>query len=81
MSSPDSTKTPSEDEDMKHPESKSEQTVSNEVEVVHPSYQPSRAELNEDMRVDATFEESIQALVRPVRNRYIKRPKRRSSDR
>ena len=46
-----------------------------EVEVVHPSYQPSRAELEEDMRVDATFEEAIQALAQPVRIRYIKRPK------
>ena len=47
-----------------------------EVEVVHPSYQPSREELNEDMRVDATFEEAVQALAQPVRLRYIKRPRK-----
>ena len=46
-----------------------------EVEVVHPSYQPSRAELEEDMRVNVTFEEAIQALAQPVRIRYIKRPR------
>ena len=48
-----------------------------EVEVVHPSYQPSKAELEADTRVDATFEEAVQALVRPVRIRYVPRPKRR----
>ena len=47
-----------------------------EVEVVHPSYQPSTAELNEDTRVDATFEEAVQALVQPVRIRYISRPRK-----
>ena len=52
-----------------------------EVAVVNTSYQPSRAELNEDMRVDATFEEAVQALAKPVRIRHISRPKavRRSS--
>lgn len=42
------------------------------LEVMHPSYQPSKAELEEDIRVDATFEEAIQALVRPVKVRYVK---------
>ena len=46
------------------------------LEVMHPSYQPSRAELEEDMRVDATFEEAMQALAQPVRIRYIKRPRK-----
>lgn len=41
-----------------------------DVEVVHPSYQPSRAKLNEDMRVDATFEEAARALARPARIRH-----------
>ena len=49
---------------------------SRDVAVVHPSYQPSRAELEEDMRVDATFEEAVQALARPVRIRYINRPRK-----
>ena len=48
-----------------------------EVEVVRPTYQPSRAELEEDMRVEATFEEAVQALAQPVRIRYINRPKSR----
>ena len=54
----------------KHPEPR-------EVELVHPSYQPSKAELEEDLRVDATFDEAVQALVRPVKVRYVKRPRRK----
>ncbi len=46
-----------------------------EVEVVHPSYQPSKAELEADMRVDASFEEGVDALTQPVNTRYIARPK------
>ena len=48
-----------------------------EVELVHPSYQPSKAELAEDLRVDATFEEAVQALVRPVKVCYVKHPRRK----
>ena len=33
-----------------------------EIEIVHPSYQPSRAELREDLRLDATFEELTAAV-------------------
>ena len=47
-----------------------------EVEIVRPAYQPSKGELNEDVRVEETFEEVVQALTRPVRVRYISRPKR-----
>ena len=50
--------------------------VPREVEIVRHGYQPSKAELEADTRVDATFEEAVQALVRPVRIRYISRPKR-----
>lgn len=46
-----------------------------EVEVVKSSYQPSKAELEEDLRVDATFEEAVDALTKPVSIRYIERPK------
>ena len=45
-----------------------------DVEVAHPSYQPSKAELEEDMRVNASFEEAVDALTRPVRMRYVKNP-------
>ena len=47
------------------------------VDVVAPTYQPSKAELEEDMRVRATFEEAVEELTRPVKVRYIPRPKRR----
>ena len=48
-----------------------------EVEIIHPSYQPSRAELREDLRINATFEELAKAVVQPVKVRYIKPPKQR----
>ena len=44
-----------------------------EVEIVHPDYQLRAAELNEDMRVDATFDEAVGALTKPVKIRYIDR--------
>lgn len=53
---------------------------SREIEIVHPSYQPSRAELREDLRMGSTrkaFERTAKALVRPVKVRYIKRPRKR----
>ena len=46
------------------------------VDVVDPSYQPSRAELREDLRIEGTFEEAIKALVRPVRIRKVMPRKR-----
>ncbi len=45
------------------------------VEIVHPSYQPSKVALEEDMRVDARFEEAVDALAQPVSTRHIARPK------
>ena len=47
------------------------------VTVVSPDYQPSKAELDKDTRVDATFDEALDALTKPVRLRYVKRPKAR----
>ena len=49
-----------------------------EVEIVHPSYQPSKAELEDDLRVDTGFEEAVDALTKPVRIRHIYRPKRQA---
>ena len=46
-----------------------------EVEIVHPDYQPSKAELKEDVRVEATFDEAVDALAQPVKVRYIDRPR------
>ena len=50
-----------------------------QVEIVKPAYQPSKAELEEDVRVNATFEEAVAALTRPVAVNYIPRPKARRS--
>ena len=46
------------------------------VDVVDPTYQPSRAELREDLRLKGTFQGAIKALVQPVKMRYVKPPKR-----
>ena len=45
-----------------------------EIEVVAPDYQPSAAELNEDVSLNATFADAVKALVKPVRIKYVKRP-------
>lgn len=47
-----------------------------EVEV-QTSYQSSRSELDEDMRVETTFQEAVQAIARPVEIRYVPRSKPR----
>ena len=40
-----------------------------EVVLADPSYQPSKAELEEDLRVNATFEELTAAVVQPAKIR------------
>ncbi len=45
------------------------------VKVVHPSYQPSSAELQADLRVKATPKQAIKALGRRVKINYVKSPK------
>ena len=55
---------------------KPKQPQTRTVDVAHPSYQPSRSELREDLRLDATFEELSKAVVQPVKARYVK-PKKR----
>lgn len=46
------------------------------VELVKSTYQPSKKELNEDMRIaNATPEEVARALLRSVDVRFIPRPK------
>ena len=47
-----------------------------QVEVVDPSYQPSRAELREDLRLKGTFKEAAEALVKPAQTRKVM-PKRK----
>ena len=41
------------------------------VEVPDPSYQPSRSELREDLRLKGTFADAVKALVRPVKVRKV----------
>ena len=48
-----------------------------EVELPHHTYQPSKAELEQDHRVDATFDEIVSACLRPVKITYVKPEKRR----
>ena len=48
-----------------------------EVQIVNQSYQPSKAELDADLRIKGTFKEAIQAVLRPVRIRRV-RPRPRS---
>ena len=46
------------------------------VEVVRSDYQPSKAELEKDMSIDASLEELIQSVAEPVGIKYIPRPKK-----
>lgn len=41
------------------------------------SYQPSRKELGVDMRIDAGFDEVVEAVLTPVEVRTVKPPKKR----
>ncbi len=54
---------------------KTKQPQTRTVDVVHPSYQPDREQLREDLRVDATFKKLSKAVVQPVKVRYVKSPK------
>lgn len=47
-----------------------------DVEVIDPSYQPSKAELEEDLRLHSTFEDTVRAILRPANVRYVKPAKR-----
>ena len=47
------------------------------VEIVRSDYQPSKAELEEDMNIDASLEELVQAVAEPVTIKYIPRPKQK----
>ena len=47
-----------------------------EVDIVHSDYQPSKAELEADLRVSASFDEAIEALCRPVSITYIDKRRR-----
>lgn len=46
------------------------------IDPSYPSYPPSAADLAEDLRVNATFEELTAVVVRPVKTRYVKPPRK-----
>ena len=46
------------------------------IKIISPKYQPSRAELREDLRVDATPEEAARTLMRTREVQYIEKPNR-----
>lgn len=41
------------------------------IEIPDRSYQPSRKELREDLRLKGTFEDAMKALVQPVKVRKV----------
>ena len=47
------------------------------VAVPDPSYQPKRARLPQDQRIDATFGQLVDALTKPVKVKYVK-PKKKA---
>lgn len=46
-----------------------------DVELIHPTHQPNKAELEEVVRAEATFDEAVDALTRPVSIPYLDSPK------
>ena len=59
------------------PNPKQQSSEPAEVDIVHPSYQPTAQELREDLRLKGTFEDAVKALVRPVCVRKVMPPKSR----
>ncbi len=45
------------------------------VQVKHSKYQPSKKELDADLRVNASFEQAVKALARPVKIKYTGKDK------
>ena len=61
--------------DWRHALTKSTKPTPPEIQVVHHSYQPSKAELEADLRLKGTFKAAVKALLRPVRVRQVMPPK------
>ena len=57
--------------------SQPKQTKPKTVKVPDSSYQPSRAELRDDLRLKGTFEDAVKALVKPVNVQRMMPPKGR----
>ena len=51
--------------------------TSREVKIEHRAYQPKKAELEADARIDATFDEAVKVLTEPVRIKRLPASKRR----
>ena len=47
------------------------------VEVLEPSYQPSKSELEADLRVNATFPQAVKALSKTLNIKHVKKPQGR----
>lgn len=62
---------------MRKCKKRAEGTLPRDVVPPHYSYQPSRKKLQEDPRVDASFDEVVAACLQPVKIRYVKPPKRK----
>ncbi len=58
-------------------EEKSPHKTPRTVEIVRSDYQPSKTELEEDMNIDASFEDLMQMVAEPVTIKYAPRPKKR----
>ena len=60
---------------MKH---KQEKNKPKTIEVVHSTYQPTKAELQQTNKpISASFEEVAKAMVQPVKVRWIDKPRDR----
>ena len=46
------------------------------ITIVDSSYEPTKAELEEEFKIDATFEELTRAVVQPVEIQHAKKPER-----
>ena len=66
------------EKEMKSPPGATERDVPT-VEVVDSSYQPSKAELEADVSIDATPDEVARAITRTVRTSRVKAPSKRAA--
>lgn len=55
-----------------------EKTKHRTVELVKSDYQPTKSEREEEFKIDATFNQLAAAVVRPVKVRWIARPRPRT---
>ena len=57
------------------PKSTNSQKKPKTVELVHKSYQPTKAEKEEPFKIKAPVEQLADALLRPVKPRWIDKPR------